>query len=159
MSEDFQIGPPRDRRRRRRLLTKRNVGITLAVLLVAFLGISLYFESKSPSDGYGRLYRERSMATELPEPKPFEVVQETDIHERRGANPLLVEGMRRQEILGVEPGMLEKQHGVRTREEEQRILLERMGEGSLQGRQTPDMTDVRIVGGPEGVEVQRKDPN
>ena len=158
MSEDFQIGPARDRRRRRRLLTKRNVAIGLGVLLVAFLGISLYFESKS-SEGYGRLYRERAMSTELPEPKPFEVVQGTDIEERRGANPLLVEGMRRQEILGVEPGMLEKQHGVRTREEEQRILLERMGEGSLDGRQTPDLTDVHIVGGPEGVEVQRKNQN
>jgi hypothetical protein len=69
------IVPIHDRRKHKRILTLKNFGIFVAVLVVAFVAISIRSEMRSLRPGdYGRLFRR-----EVPppvEPKPMEVVSE-----------------------------------------------------------------------------------
>ncbi|HVR43999.1 MAG TPA: hypothetical protein VMS56_11220 [Thermoanaerobaculia bacterium] len=154
MTETPQFGPERDRRRRKRILTKRNVGIAVLALLVVFFAISILSELRgTPDEGFGRLYRQRTRLPDLPERRPYDVVDDGEVREQGGVDPLLLDGLRREQILGVEPGMLEKQHGVSTELPEPgwgtspdgRIL----GEGEVP-------SGVRITGGPEGVKIERQ---
>lgn len=148
--------PLRDRRKRKRLVTKRTVGITIALVLAVFLAISIYFEITAPKSGsgsFGRLYSQRTQTPELPERAPYTVIPEQEIRGQAGADPMLIDGMRREKFLGVEPGMLEKKFGINTETADPRLgggiapVDPRLREGS-----------VRITGGPEGVRIEEKEP-
>jgi hypothetical protein len=148
--------PVRDRRRRKRLVTKRTVGITIALVLAIFLAISIYFEMRTPASGsgsFGRLYSLRTQTPELPERAPYTVIPEREVRGQAGADPMLIDGMRREKFLGVEPGMLEKKFGINTETADPRLeggttpADPRLREGS-----------VRITGGPEGVRIEEKEP-
>ena len=148
--ETPRFGPERDRRRRKRLLTKRNVGITLASFLALFLIFSVIAEMRTPdSAGFGRLYSQRTKLPDLPERQGWSVVEETEITRSGGVDPLLLDSVRRQEILGVEPGALERQHGRRPESE---VVL-----GTSVAPTTPGQVPagVKISGGPEGVKIEQ----
>lgn len=158
MSESPSFGPERDRRRRRRILTKRNVGITILVLVLAFMVISIWSEvSDKARFGKGRLYSSRTKIPELAPRAPYEVVPEQEISSSRGADPLLLESSRREQILGVEPGMLERQNGI----DPDAQLLD-IGDSSLAGaaenRAETGTAEAKITGGPGGVRIEKKDP-
>lgn len=154
-----QLGPPssasqRDRRRRKRRFTGRNLGIALLGLVALFFLVSLWFEySGKGREGYGRLYARRTRTLDLPEREPYSVVSEREVDERDGANPFLVEGMRREQLLGVEPGMLEKQHGLVPDQPD--LSGGFAPDGSLGRAPTRRPAEVAITGGPEGVAIEQ----
>ena len=148
--------PVRDRRKRKRLVTKRTVGITIALVLAVFLAISIYFEIRAPKSGagsFGRLYSQRTNTPELPERAPYTVIPEQEVSGgQTGADPMLIDGMRREKFLGVEPGMLEKKFGINTETADPRL-------GGGIAAVDPRLRDgsVRITGGPEGVRIEEKE--
>lgn len=147
--------PVRDRRKRKRLVTKRTVGITLALVLAVFLAISIYFEIRAPESGsgsFGRLYSQRTHTPELPERAPYTVIPEQEVRSSQtGADPMLIDGMRREKFLGVEPGMLEKKFGINTETADPRL-----GGGIAPADPRLSEGSVRITGGPEGVRIEDK---
>ena len=158
MSESYPgFGPERDRRRRKRILTKKTVGITILVLVLAFVAISIWSEmSDTARFGKGRLYSSRMRIPELAPREEYDVVPEQDISASPGADPLLLETGRRESLLGVEPGMLERQHGLNpdapaldTRDSSFAPSL-----GST--RASTETAEVAITGGPEGVRIEKK---
>lgn len=93
--------PPRDRRQGRRLLTMRNTMYVALVVLVAFTLISVASELRKPVPGeFGRLYEARPTTTVAAKPQPV-VIPEGKIVEYTNADPLSIETMNREEILGV----------------------------------------------------------
>ncbi len=156
MSESPSFGPERDRRRRRRILTKRNVGITILVLVLAFMAISIWSEvSDKARFGKGRLYSSRTKIPELAPRAAYEVVPEQEISSSRGADPLLLESSRREQLLGVEPGMLERQNGINP--DAPMLDVNDSSLGGAMGRPVETSTaEVKITGGPEGVRIEQK---
>src|SRR5829696_2558563 len=95
------IVPIHDRRKRKRILTLKNFGIFMAVLVVAFIAISIRSELRGLAPGdYGRLFRR-----EVPPPveaKPMEVVREEEpaaVDDQSHADPMLVQPMARAQWL------------------------------------------------------------
>ncbi|MGH9457092.1 MAG: hypothetical protein ACRD2J_05565 [Thermoanaerobaculia bacterium] len=149
-------GPPVvDRRRHRRWLTKRNVLLLVAGIVAVFLGLSVWSEIGGPGDDdYGRLYSRRTSVPELPGRRPYDVVAEQEIEAQGGVDPLLVEGMRREQVLGVEPGMLEEKYGVVT---DTQLEWRVDSQGHLLGEESNRReAEIAITGGPEGVRVEKK---
>lgn len=132
------IVPIRDRRKHRRILTLKNFGIFVAVLVVAFVAISIRSEMRSMRPGdYGRLFRR-----EVPppvEPKPMEVVREEPppVDDQTHADPMLTEPMARSQWLVDDTATATVTTPVVTASSVR-------GEG-----------DLAIVGGPEGVTIVR----
>ncbi|HEX7153417.1 MAG TPA: hypothetical protein VF618_18165 [Thermoanaerobaculia bacterium] len=90
-SKSHLIVPIRDRRQRKRYLTKRNLGLTTLVLIALFAIITIRSEMFRPESGFGRLYERELPAAPVAAP-PMEVVRETpSIAEQEGADPLLME--------------------------------------------------------------------
>jgi hypothetical protein len=98
------IVPIRDRRQRKRYLTKRNLGLTTLIVIALFAIITIRSEMFRPDGEFGRLY-----GRELPEAPaaaaPLEVVRENPaIADQTGADPLLMEpAVRAQKYLDPEP--------------------------------------------------------
>jgi hypothetical protein len=97
------IVPIRDRRQSRRILTKRNVLITLGVAILAFAGITIHSEMQRPSDSYGRLFGDRVTVEPPAAPRPVAVVTEGEVHDETAADPMLVSSGAGEQILGVHP--------------------------------------------------------
>lgn len=93
--------PPRDRRQRKRYLTKRNVGIVAALFATLFLGVSLWNETHPKSDDGLALVKERAAR------EPVELVREAPVVTPRelpsSEDTLWVERPDKEEILGVDP--------------------------------------------------------
>ena len=136
------IVPIRDRRRRKRYLTLKNFGIVVAVMLVAFVAISIRSEMRSFTPGdYGRLFRR-----EVPppvEPKPMEVVREAPppVDDTTHADPMLVEPMARSQWL--------VDDATETTSMSTPVVV---NASAVRGQ-----ADVAIVGGVEGVTVVKKE--
>lgn len=148
--------PVRDRRKRKRILTKKTVGITLAAIIAIFVAVSAWFEWKAPEAGsgsFGRLYSQRTRVPDLPERTPYAVIPEQEIRGQGSADPMLIDGMRRERFLGVEPGMLEKKFGINTETADPRL-----GGGIAPADPRLRQGSVRITGGPEGVKIEEKEP-
>jgi hypothetical protein len=132
------IVPVRDRRRRKRILTLKNFGIVMAVLLIAFVAISIRSEMRGLKPGdYGRLF-----GREVPpiEPKPMEVVREEppSVADQTQADPTLVEPMARSQWL------------VDDATTATTAVTPVVTAASVRGE-----SDLAIVGGSEGVTVVR----
>src|SRR5688500_7153465 len=86
--------PIRDRRQHRRFLTVRNAGISFAVLVMLFLGISIYSEIGPRGGGGGESTFGRLLEREMPkvESKPVEVVTEARpaVDDHTAPDPMLV---------------------------------------------------------------------
>jgi len=122
------IVPIHDRRKRKRILTLKNFGILVAVLIVAFFAISVASEMRSFAPGaYGRLFRR-----ELPPPsiqsQPMEVVREEPPPAGNTA-PIFVEPIERPQPA---PPIVST-------------------------ASIPGETNVAVVGGPEGVTIVRRE--
>ena len=136
------IVPVRDRRQRKRILTLKNFGIFVAVLLIAFLAISIRSEMRGLSPGdYGRLFR-----NEVPppvEPKPMEVVREQEpppaVDDQTHADPTLVQPMARSQWLVDESAAATPA-----------LVTPVVTTASMRGE-----SDLAIVGGSDGVTVMR----
>lgn len=137
------IVPMHDRRRRRRILTLKNFGIAMAVLLVAFTVISIRSEMDHRNNhGYGRLLDRRLDHVEKPEAKPVEVIQEAspEVPDQTAADPMLIEPLEREQWL---------------RDETQPVVA-----GQATGAYiAPPATagELTMVGGPDGVTLVRKE--
>ncbi|MCA1734262.1 MAG: hypothetical protein LC732_11750, partial [Acidobacteria bacterium] len=115
---------------------------------------SIYFEIRTPASGsgsFGRLYSQRTHTPELPERAPYTVIPEQEVRGQTGADPMLIDGMRREKFLGVEPGMLEKKFGINTETADPRL-----GGGIAPADPRLREGSVRITGGPEGVRIEDK---
>jgi len=97
------MGPVRDRRRGKRFMTLRNAGKVLIALVVIFAVISLWSERRRIAPGqFGRLYEKRTRDLKF-EPKRPEVVvvEDTNIHDQTAPDPMLLDGVDREQWLGV----------------------------------------------------------
>ncbi|MBV9492703.1 MAG: hypothetical protein JOZ54_00530 [Acidobacteria bacterium] len=96
------IVPIRDRRRGRRILTLRNLGIVVGAFVLVFAVVSISSEMRRPKQGeYGRLE-----ARQVPQPvsatQPREIVVEAPVPDDTSADPMLVTSQARAQYLGVE---------------------------------------------------------
>lgn len=96
-------GPPRDRRRRKRVLTLRNVALAVLAVAVLFVLVNLVSERYRPDPGeHGRLYSQRAKTVPVIEEAPVApVVLATPLPEAPAADPLLLDAARRAQYLGV----------------------------------------------------------
>ncbi|HVS32827.1 MAG TPA: hypothetical protein VMS98_15390 [Thermoanaerobaculia bacterium] len=95
-----------ERRRRKRFLTIRNLGIAAAVLLVLFVGISIRSELRGRNvgeSGYGRLYGNEVPVVEDVTRRPVEPVVEAPVSEQLSADPFAVDAARREQFLRARP--------------------------------------------------------
>lgn len=97
------VGQPRDRRQRRRYMTRRNVLIALAVVVSVFVIVSIASEFRAPGSGHGRLYMKRTKIIETaPHQKPVPTIVEAPVPSNaRGFDPMSVDAARREQYLGV----------------------------------------------------------
>jgi hypothetical protein len=134
------IVPIRDRRKRVRILTLKNFGVFVLVMVAAFVAISIRSEMRSLTPGdYGRLFH-REVPSPV-EPKPMDVVQEapvSPVDDQTHADPMLVEPMQRSQWLVDDTATTTVTPVVTT--------------ASVRGD-----GDVAIVGGSEGVTVVRRE--
>ena len=137
------IVPIRDRRQRRRYLTLKNFGIATAVLVVAFIIVSVRSEMRGRFEGdYGRLVQR-----EIPSPverKPVEVVQEAPapVADATHADPMLIEPAARAQWLEGDPTATTTT--IAPASMPVTVASVRGGSGELV-----------VVGGPDGVSVVR----
>jgi hypothetical protein len=99
--------PPRDRRRRKRVLTLRNVKIFALVAAIAFVALMVTAEifHRSTKGRYGRLFGSQVAGSEImPHYQAPEPVQEGSIADDDRADALLVEPAARSQFLGADPG-------------------------------------------------------
>lgn len=124
-----------ERRRRFRILTIRNVGYALVVLLIAFAAITIRSEMRKPSHGdYGRLFG-RQVAKVEPVAQPrVEVVPETQpVTDATISDPMLLAPAAREQYLGA--------------------TTTEVAPAAIQPQVRPGNADVAIVGGTSGVTV------
>lgn len=138
------IVPIHDRRQRRRILTLKNLGYALLVLVGIFAAITIEANlrgRRKPGDDFGRLYgRQIESATAVPK-KP-EIVQEAPVPDQTAPDPMLVDAMRREQLLHHEAPTLSEP-------------------GPAENRTHAPGSKIAIVGGPEGVNIvqnQRAQP-
>ncbi|HKB79718.1 MAG TPA: hypothetical protein VKH35_08385 [Thermoanaerobaculia bacterium] len=95
------IVPIRDRRRRRRIITLKNLGRFAIAVAILFLALTFQGEfHRSNADGYGRLFnRQVPVRTALPAPRPA-VIVEQPVRDETAADPLLIEPAAREQYLG-----------------------------------------------------------
>ena len=134
------IVPIRDRRKHKRILTLTNFGIFVAVLVIAFLAVSIRSEMRSLTPGdYGRLFRREVPPPPVPA-KPMEVVREEPppVQDVTHADPMLVEPMQRAQWL--------------TDDTATTTVAPMMSSASMGGE-----SEVVVVGGAEGVTIVRRE--
>jgi hypothetical protein len=92
-----------DRRQGKRILTLKNSAKVGAVAIVLFAAISVFSEFRKTKPGeLGRLYEKRPAVAELEVAKPQVIVEEAPaVADQNVADPLTIEAMRREQILGV----------------------------------------------------------
>ncbi len=96
-------GPPRDRRRRKRIVTLKNAAIGSLLLAIVFLAATMFSERYGPDPGeHGRLYRQRADTVPVVEAERIvPVVEATPLPATGGADPLLLDAAKREQYLGV----------------------------------------------------------
>ncbi|MEO8035902.1 MAG: hypothetical protein ABI837_15805 [Acidobacteriota bacterium] len=97
------IVPIRDRRKSRRVITVRNLGIVTVVFILVFVGITIWSERgrHGSSDDYGRLFGTQVKATPPPAPRPQPIVREGQVSDVTAADPMLIVPAARAQIFGV----------------------------------------------------------
>lgn len=88
-------------------MTLRNAGKVVIGLIVIFAVVSLWSERRRIAPGqFGRLYEKRTRDLKF-EPKRPEVVvvEDTNIHDQTAPDPMLLEGVDREQWLGVSQAM------------------------------------------------------
>jgi len=94
-------------------MTLRNAGIVVVALIVVFAVISLWSERRRIVPGeFGRLYEKRTRDLKF-EPKRPEVVviEDTNIYDQTAPDPMLLEGVDREQWLGVTQAQIPRPPG------------------------------------------------
>ena len=132
--------PILDRRRGKRYLTLKNIGIsTLAVLAVlAVFNIRSEMRNTTSDEEFGRLYGREMKKAPAPTPSPVVGAQVAPVDEAAGADPFHLDAARREQMLGT-PTL------------EPVPLLEPTATADAIVPRPSQQSDVTIVGGPEGV--------
>jgi hypothetical protein len=132
------VVPIRDRRQHRRILTLRNFGYAVAVLIAIFAAITIEanLRGRKPAGDFGQFYGRQIHSTTAVEKKP-DIVQEAPISDQNAADPMLVAPAVRSQILRDDPQPAVAQVPV---------LPSPLPEARPQAGSAPV-----IVGGPEGV--------
>jgi hypothetical protein len=105
MSKPELIVPIRDRRRHPRILTLKNFGIAMGVLVAFFIGLTVESNVRHPKadENYGRLFgKQVSSQTAVATPQ-YDAVKEAPVNDQTAADPLLVDAQRREQWLSVQP--------------------------------------------------------
>lgn len=148
--------PPRDRRRRKRVLTLRNARFFALALIGLFVLVSLFFEFRPMRPGqFGRLYERRTRDAAVNARKPYPVIQETNISDQIGADPLLLEAARRQQYLGVTPADIAAMREAAQPTAHSPEVIPG-GTPLLQQNTSQEKARIEITGGPGGVYVKRQ---
>ena len=94
-----------ERRKHRRIVTLRNFGWLLVVVLVVFIGLSFDLTAhRAPRTGYGRILDREIEKKEELHPQPQIVTEAKPVPDQTGADPLLLApAAREQEFLTTEP--------------------------------------------------------
>jgi hypothetical protein len=157
-------GPARDRRRSKRLLTTRNALWFFGVLVFCFAVVSIASEFRSSKPGeYGRLYERRPVASHVTPVTEHPVIAEARVQEETYADPLSLDTINRQVVLGVDgtnTKVAERDAWLRQQEQQQATTIAGgpgalgFGGGPVQS-QTPTRGKARfaITGGAGGVTV------
>ena len=117
MQTNTSTVPFEDRRKGKRILTRKNslrAAIGLAIVFVTISASSELYRSGQP-DQYGRLYQNRPKVTELPVRQPQVIVEEkapVQIRDDAYADPLSVDTINREQILGASTTTLDPRYGV-----------------------------------------------
>lgn len=84
-------------------MTLRNAGKVVVVLIVVFAVISLWSERRRIAPGqFGRLYEKRTRDIKFEPRRPeVVVVEDTNIYDQTAPDPMLLEGVDREQWLGV----------------------------------------------------------
>jgi hypothetical protein len=141
------VVPVHDRRQRRRILTLKNFGWAMIVVVAIFAAITIEanLRGRKPGSDYGRLYGRQIESVNAVPAKPV-VVQDAPISDQTAADPTLVDGMRREQIL----------HAEQTN-----VAPTLSGPGMEPTESRPHVTSrdgkIAIVGGPEGVGIVQSD--
>lgn len=128
-----------ERRRHKRILTWRNTAKLSAVVLIAFVAISIRSELRgTKTREYGRIMNHQ-LEQNVPQTPRVEVVREETpyVADQSAPDPTLVEPMQREQWL------YDSDAGLQTAPAQ--TITARVGDA-----------DVAIVGGPEGVQVVRQ---
>jgi hypothetical protein len=139
-STDSELGVPFvERRRGRRYLTKRNFGwFALAILLVV-AGFNIRSEMRArATEEYGRLYGRTMKGAPAPEAMAVTEAEIAPVDEAASADPFALDAARREQYLGrpqLEPVPLVEPEAIPPAPVEP----------------VPMTSEVRVVGGPEGV--------
>lgn len=150
--QHYQVsyGPPRDRRRRKRILTLKNVAIGSLVLAILFAAATMLSERYGPDPGeHGRLYRQRADTVPVVEAERIApVVEATPLRATGGADPRLLDAAKREQYLGVGvPIPLVTPETVPTSTEYQ-IAPDRQSLPKLGGGVFRDATDGTVIASP-----------
>src|SRR5688572_12270213 len=159
VSENPKAASVRDRRRRRRILTLPNALKFALALVVLFFVVSLISEYRGGAEPgeYGRLYSRRARRVELEERKPFTVVEETNINDQTGADPMLLEAARRQQYLGVTDADIQAMiQRAQPKTDTAPIMIPGTSDPVLQQNSDREKARFEITGGPGGVTVKKE---
>ena len=139
------IVPVRDRRQRRRILTLKNLRNAALVVLGLFAGLTVLANLRgrnAPKDDYGRLYGHQIQTPDI-KPKQPEVVTEA-VNDQDHADPTLIRNQVRAQLLQADSNVPTETAPTPV---------------AAASTMTPPVTGqerVAIVGGPEGVQLVRK---
>ena len=148
--------PPRDRRRRKRILTKRNVLIAFVTVVVVFVGISIYFEVNPPEEGL--FDQRRGDETPAIEIQPRRPTSET-IDREGGADPMLLDAARREQYLGTgmyDPLNPDAPPTMTTTDESMPVIEQPDDLPILERDSDRDSSRISITGTPGGVRIEKK---
>ena len=144
---DSDLGVPFvERRRGKRYLTLRNTGFAALALAIVIAGFNIRSEMRgSSSDEFGRLYGREMKKAPSPEAAVVTEAAVAAVDEAASADPFALDAARREQYLGtptLEPVPLLDPSAV--------------SNDPLIPATSQTTSDVRIVGGPEGVTLQHE---
>ncbi|HEU4522305.1 MAG TPA: hypothetical protein VFT12_09900 [Thermoanaerobaculia bacterium] len=136
-----------DRRRRKRILTLRNFGAALIVLVVVVAGLNIRSEMRdSTGEDFGRLYQGELKKAPVVEPSPIVEREVVSVDEAASADPFSIASAAREQYLG--STSLTPEPVIRA--DASAVSFTPVSSDSRDSR-------VRIVGGPDGVELVREE--
>lgn len=157
--------PQRDRRKRRRIITMRNVAWTALVVFVLFAGFSLWHELNPSSDDASALLDTRKQRVEdqvVREQIPYVDTAEVSEHDPR--EPMWVERPSQEELLGVDPNEQYRSRSSREVEPDSARIdpspaLTPRGadEPFLEQRSDRDTSRIKITGSGTDVKIEKPD--
>jgi hypothetical protein len=131
-----------ERRRRKRILTKRNIGIGVVVMLVIVAGFNIRSEMRdSTGDDYGRLYQRELQKAPVVEPNIVAGSEVAPVDEQASADPFALDAAAREQYLGTTPLQPEP------------VVSSAV---TYVPASTAGESELKIVGGPDGVTIEQE---